>query len=233
MLYQIDDLRIAVETAKRLLTKDKIDKQKTGHSSVSPFMNVSQEDPKKNEKGVTFSAMDTMKRHSDSIDKLTSLVNKLDMKLGRREAQYRPKIYQGRNRGCMDRDRTDIGLEIDPAVETMVNIITTIVGEEEIIIIAITMIEVIDSNCRDSSRSRNRGRNKRYDNRPNYRRDIFRENYGNQGYRNRSVSQECDRSWPRYRSNSRDSSRYRYNREQSRSRDREQRSKTVSRDRGK
>ena len=68
MLYQIDDLRIAVETAKRLLMKEKIDKQKTGHSSVCQLMKVNQENPKKNEKGVTFSAMDTMKRHSDSTD---------------------------------------------------------------------------------------------------------------------------------------------------------------------
>ena len=44
-------------------------------------MKVNQENPKKNEKGVTFSAMDIMKRHCDSIDKLTSLVNKLYMRL--------------------------------------------------------------------------------------------------------------------------------------------------------
>ena len=75
-----------METAKRILTKEKIDKQKTGNSSVSPFIKVNQENPKKNEKGVTYSAMDTMKRHSDSIDKLTSLVNKLDLKLDRGEA---------------------------------------------------------------------------------------------------------------------------------------------------
>ena len=30
MLYQIDDLRTAIETAKRVLTKEKIDKQRTG-----------------------------------------------------------------------------------------------------------------------------------------------------------------------------------------------------------
>ena len=89
MLYQIWDLRVAVETAKRLLTKEKIDKQKTGHSSVSPFMKVNQENSKKNKKGVTFSAMDTMKRHHNSIDKLTSLVNKLDMKLEKKEAQFK------------------------------------------------------------------------------------------------------------------------------------------------
>ena len=80
--------------------KEKIDEQTTGHSSVSPFMKVN---PKKNEKGVTFSAMGTMRIHSDSIDKLTSLVNKLDITLDRRKAQYRPNILQGRNRGCRQR----------------------------------------------------------------------------------------------------------------------------------
>ena len=47
MLYQIDDLRVAVETAKRLLMKEQIDKQKTGQSSASPFMKVIHEIPRK------------------------------------------------------------------------------------------------------------------------------------------------------------------------------------------
>ena len=52
MLYQIDDLRTAIETAKRVLTKEKTDKQRTGQSSASPFMKASQENSKKNcEKG--------------------------------------------------------------------------------------------------------------------------------------------------------------------------------------
>ena len=47
MLYQIDDLRTAIETAKRVLTKEKIDKQRTGEFSASPFMKASQENCKK------------------------------------------------------------------------------------------------------------------------------------------------------------------------------------------
>ena len=55
MLYQIDDLRTAIETAKKVLTKEKIDKQRTGHSSMSPFMKASQKNSKKNcKKGVSF-----------------------------------------------------------------------------------------------------------------------------------------------------------------------------------
>ena len=41
MLYQINDLRVVVETAKRLLTKEQIDK-KAGQATTSPFMQVSQ-----------------------------------------------------------------------------------------------------------------------------------------------------------------------------------------------
>ena len=96
MLYQINDLRVAVETAKRLLMKEQIDKQKTGQLSVSPFMKTSLQNSKKSEKGVTFCAMEIIKRDGNSIDKLTSLMNMLDMKLDKREAQYRPKIFQNR-----------------------------------------------------------------------------------------------------------------------------------------
>ena len=96
MLYQINDLRTTVETAKRVLTKEKLDKQKAGQSSVSPFMKAIKEISKRNsEKGVSFGALKTIDRHSDSMDKLASLVSKLDMKLDRSETQYRPKVYQG------------------------------------------------------------------------------------------------------------------------------------------
>ena len=43
MLYQINDIRTAVETSKRVLTKDKIDKQRMGNSSMSPSMKASQD----------------------------------------------------------------------------------------------------------------------------------------------------------------------------------------------
>ena len=102
LLYQVDNLNVTIETAQRILTKEKIDKQKTGQSSTTSFMRASQEKSKKSEKGVTFGTLETkeaMDRHNDSSDKLTSLVNKLDMKLDRKEAQYWPAVYQIRSRG--------------------------------------------------------------------------------------------------------------------------------------
>ena len=100
-LYQIDDLRMAVETAKRLLTKEQIDK-KSGQATTSPFMKTSQENSKsksKNEKKVSFSAVEAMESTTDGIERLASLMDKMDTKLDRRDNQYRPRIYQGGNRG--------------------------------------------------------------------------------------------------------------------------------------
>ena len=102
MLYHIDNLREAIETAKRILTKKQIDKN-AGQSSTSPFMQINQSSSKgkdKTEKKVSFSAIEAMERTTDSIERLASLMDRMDTKLDRREDQYRPKVYQGRNRGC-------------------------------------------------------------------------------------------------------------------------------------
>ena len=163
--------------AKKVLTKEQIDKQKTGQSSTSPFMKVSQENPKKNEKGVTFGAMETIKRHGDSIDKLTLLMNKLDMKLDRREAQYRPKIFQGRNRGpgqrqdryrSRDRSNSRECGQYNNNNRARRNYNSNYNDRN------------YRSNYRDNSRSGNRNsygdgyrRIDRYDSNPNYRRDNF------------------------------------------------------------
>ena len=41
ILFPIEDLRQAVDTAKRILTKEKLDKQLAGQTSTSPFLSVS------------------------------------------------------------------------------------------------------------------------------------------------------------------------------------------------
>ena len=78
MLYQIDDLRVAVEMGKRLLIKEQMDK-KAGQSIISPFMQVSQNKDKM-EKKVSFSAIEAMKRTMNSIKRLTSLMDRMDTK---------------------------------------------------------------------------------------------------------------------------------------------------------
>ena len=47
--------------------------------------------------GVTFDAMETLERNSDSVDRLTTLVSDLKMTMDRKP-QYKPKIYQCRSR---------------------------------------------------------------------------------------------------------------------------------------
>ena len=51
----------------------------------------------KMEKKVSFSAVEAMERTTDSIERLASLMDKMDTKLDRREDQYRPRVYQGRS----------------------------------------------------------------------------------------------------------------------------------------
>ena len=97
MVYQINDLRVVVEMAKRLLIKEQMDK-KAGQSITSPFMQVSQSKDKM-EKKMSFSTVEAMERTSDSIERLASLIDRMDTKLDRREDQYRPRVYQGRNQG--------------------------------------------------------------------------------------------------------------------------------------
>ena len=64
------DLRQAVETAKRILTKEKIDRQLTGQTSLTPFMNIQDNYSKR----MTFDMMDGIEQ---KIDKLMSMMVKL------------------------------------------------------------------------------------------------------------------------------------------------------------
>ena len=69
------------------MTKEKIDRQKTGQSMATPFMWVSdsnQSATRTSKMRVTFDAMDTTERDSDSVDKLMLLVSKMNMKNGQK-----------------------------------------------------------------------------------------------------------------------------------------------------
>ena len=64
------DLRQAVETAKRILTKDKIDRQLVGQTSLTPFMSIQDNYNKR----VTFDMTDGIEQ---KIDRLMSMIKKL------------------------------------------------------------------------------------------------------------------------------------------------------------
>ena len=100
-LINVNNLRDAIDLAKRVLTKEKLDRQLTRQSSI-PFMKASSNDNHSSQnyhkKGVTFDAMETLERNSDCIDRLTLLVSDMKMTMDRQQSPYKPKIYQGRSR---------------------------------------------------------------------------------------------------------------------------------------
>ena len=99
-LINVNNLRDAIDLSKRVLTKEKLDRQLTGQSSI-PFMKATsnnnhlpQNHPKK---GVTFDVMETLERNSDCIERLTLLVSDMKMTTDRKQLPYKPKVYQGRS----------------------------------------------------------------------------------------------------------------------------------------
>ena len=71
ILFPINNLREVIATAKRVMIKEKIDRQKMGQTSATPFMWVNDcnwSSDRTSKRGVTFDAMETLERHRDSID---------------------------------------------------------------------------------------------------------------------------------------------------------------------
>ena len=95
-VFPIDNLCEVVETAKRFLTKEKIDRQMTGQS-ITPFMKLTE----KKRKTVTFDAKDMIEKTSENIEIMMALMDKMYIKLDQKEVTYKPEIYQrggGQNR---------------------------------------------------------------------------------------------------------------------------------------
>ena len=147
--------------SKRVLTKEKLDRQLTGQSST-PFMKVTSNDnhPSQNyhKKGVTFDAMDTLERNSDCIERLTLLVSDRKMTMDRKQPPYKPKVHQGRSRNQNSSQRNFIPRN--------------------------------RSHSRGRNQGGNRGNyNNRYNNRPNYR-NRLRGRWNNHRSGDRSNNQQ-------------------------------------------
>ena len=93
VLFSIDNLCDAVETAKRFLTKEKIDRQMTGQSST-PFMKLTE----KKRKSVTFDTKDALEKTSENMERMTVLMDKMYINLEQKDVPYKHQIYQ-RGRG--------------------------------------------------------------------------------------------------------------------------------------
>ena len=87
VLFPINNLREAVETAKRFLTKEKIDRQLTGQSSI-PFMKLND---KKCKKAVLFAARDVLERNNENMERMTVLMDKMYIKLDQRMYRISPR----------------------------------------------------------------------------------------------------------------------------------------------
>ena len=83
ILFPIKDLRQTVETAKRILTKEKLDKQLTGQTSTSPFLNIGDGTERK----VSINAGDEL---GDKIDRLTFMMSRLAAKDSYEKRPFKP-----------------------------------------------------------------------------------------------------------------------------------------------
>ena len=92
ILFPIEDLRQAVETAKRILTKEKLDKQLTGQASTSPFISIREGTSRK----VSFDTRDEL---GDEIDKLMVMIGRLAARDNNDTRPFKPQIHQSRGRG--------------------------------------------------------------------------------------------------------------------------------------
>ena len=89
ILFPIEDLRQAAETVKRILTKEKLDKQLVGQTSTSPLINIMDGIERK----VLFNARNEL---GDKIDKLTVMMNRLAAKDSYEKRPFKPQIYKSR-----------------------------------------------------------------------------------------------------------------------------------------
>ena len=89
ILFPIEDLRQVVDTAKRILTKEKLDKQLAGQTSTSPFMSIREGTNKR----VSFDTRDDL---GDNIYKLAMVMSKLAVTENHERRPFKPQIYKSR-----------------------------------------------------------------------------------------------------------------------------------------
>ena len=104
-----------------------------GQSSTSPFIKVSQESKRSYDKGVTFNALETIEQNSDSIDKLTSLVNNMNIKWIRKNPSTNQEYIRVETEDAVI-DR----IIIDPGKGHIAEILLSTIEEEESILTEVT-----------------------------------------------------------------------------------------------
>ena len=106
VLFSINNLRDAVDAVKRVLTKEKIDRQLSGQSGTTvPFMKV--RDTHHSNKTVSFNMHDLIR---EQLENLTSMVYNMSIEKEENNRPFKPQIHQKKRRGQNrenfgDRDR--------------------------------------------------------------------------------------------------------------------------------
>ena len=100
ILFPINNLREAVDTAKRVMNKEKLDKQLTGQASnISPFMKLEDD---------THSGTQRMLKPQD-LEAISSMMYNVSLQQGKTRKPFKPQVYQKRGRDQRqgyDRDRS-------------------------------------------------------------------------------------------------------------------------------
>ena len=91
VLFPIEDLRVAVDTAKRVLTKEKIDMPLSGHSGTTTlFMKVG-DVHNSNRKTVSFNTQDPIQ---EQLDNLNSMVYNISIQKEGHNRPFKAQIHQ-------------------------------------------------------------------------------------------------------------------------------------------
>ena len=94
ILFSLNNLRDAVDTPERVLTKEKIDKQLSGQSgATTPFMKVG--DIPHSSKKVSFNAQDPIR---EQLENLMSMLYNMSIQKEENNRPFKPQIYPRRGR---------------------------------------------------------------------------------------------------------------------------------------
>ena len=89
-MFPINNLREAVYTAKRVLNKEKLDKQLTGQTSTtSPFMKL---------RDTTHSGQKVSIKLQD-LETMTSMMYNMSLQQDKTKKPFKPQVHQRRGRG--------------------------------------------------------------------------------------------------------------------------------------
>ena len=90
ILFPINNLREAVDTTKRVLNKEKLDKQLTGQASnISPFMKM---------RDNANSGQKVLMKLQD-LEAVMSMMYNISLQQGKTKKPFKPQVYQKRGRG--------------------------------------------------------------------------------------------------------------------------------------